>query len=156
MTLSVCIATHERSRLLAATLEALSRQSRPPDEIVVSDSSDSGDARNVVAAFSTRHPGLSIRHVPSSRKALPWQRWWAFKHSGGAVILFLDDDVTLSSLAVEALERLYTDCKANPKTRIAGAGFWIAFEDGTRTDRRPGSLKERWLGTSRLPSGSIT
>src|SRR6185503_5079102 len=41
VSLSVCIATHERPLLLAKTLAALARQTRPAGEIIVSDSSAS-------------------------------------------------------------------------------------------------------------------
>jgi glycosyltransferase involved in cell wall biosynthesis len=153
--ISVCIATHQRPQLLAGTLEALGAQTRPPDEIVVSDSSmPAGD--DVVDAFSARHPAIPIQHLHSSRKALPWQRWWALKHSRGEIILFLDDDVTLAAPALETLERNYNGLAADTGEKIAGIGFRMVYDNGTQPTRDPTSLKERWLGTSRLSPGSRT
>ena len=153
--ISVCIATHQRPQLLAATLEALGAQTRPPDEIIVSDSSTPA-SNSVVDAFSARHPAIPIQHLHSSRKALPWQRWWAFKHSRGPVILFLDDDVTLAPPAVETLEGAYASLGADPAHEIAGIGYRMVYDNGTQPTRDPFSLKERWLGTSQLRPGSQT
>lgn len=153
--ISVCIATHQRPRLLAATLEALGRQTRLPDEVIVSDSS-SPISEDVVTAFSSSRPAVPIKHVPSSRKALPWQRWWAFKHSCSEVILFLDDDVTLAPVALESLERAYSVLGANANRRIAGIGFLLFDEKGDPPKRDSSSLRERWLRMAHLSSGSFT
>lgn len=154
--MSVCIATHERAGLLAGTLQGLARQTRPPDEVIVSDSSTSPVGRDVVAAFAAGNSSLPVQYVASSRKALPWQRWWAFQHSKGDVVLFLDDDVTLAPPALDALERAYASLPAALGEPVAGIGFWITYEDGTRLERDPSSLRERWLGISRLRSGSLS
>ena len=68
MSISVCIATHERAELLRGTLESLARQRLPPLEVIVSDSSAGPAGRDVVSAFASRHPGLRVRHLPSSRR----------------------------------------------------------------------------------------
>ena len=156
LTMSVCIATHERAGLLAGTLDGLSRQTRPPDEVIISDSSSAPESGDVVAAFAARHSSLRVRYVPCSRKALPWQRWWAFQHSSGEVVLFLDDDVTLAPPALDALERAYASLPAALGEPVAGIGFWITYEDGTRLPRDTSSLRERWLGISRLRSGCLS
>jgi cellulose synthase/poly-beta-1,6-N-acetylglucosamine synthase-like glycosyltransferase len=153
--ISVCIATHQRSGLLAATLEGLERQIRLPDEIVVSDSSTPESAK-VVEAFTGRNPGLTVKYVRSSRKALPWQRSWALQHSSGNVILFLDDDVVLSPQALKTLERAYANLSTDRSRNIAGVGFRMVFDDGTEPKRHPRSFRERWLGMSSLPAGSLT
>lgn len=153
MTISVCIATHERPRLLARTLEALGRQTRLPDEVVVSDSSRPG-CLDVIREFSGRHSAVHVKHVPSSRKVLPWHRWWAFKHSQGEVVLFMDDDITLSPRALETLEQVYADLVADPARSVAGIGFVLKFEGDSTRERR--SRREHWLKTAHLPCGSVT
>jgi glycosyltransferase involved in cell wall biosynthesis len=153
LTISVCIATHQRPRLLAGTLEALGNQRRPPDEIIVSDSSRP-DSGGVIAAFSNDHPFLKVMHVPSVRKVLPWHRWWAFKHSHGDVILFLDDDITLTPTALEDLERAYDRLEVETRGHLAGIGFLLLF--GSGATRNVGSPGERWLKTAGLRNGTVT
>jgi glycosyltransferase involved in cell wall biosynthesis len=155
LTITVCIATHERTHLLAATLQALGAQTRAPEEVIVSDSSRNG-AADLVRRFAVEHPAIAVQYVPSSRKALPWQRWWAFKHSKGQVVLFLDDDVCLVPPALETLDRAYDSLSSRSSEPIAGIGFWIAYDDGSRPGRRLKSLRERWLGLSGLRGGSLT
>ena len=155
MRTAVCIATHERAGLLGPTLEALARQSCPPAEIVVSDSS-AGEATAVrIAEFARAHAQIPVRYVRSNRKALPWQRWWAFRHSAGDPVLFLDDDVRLSPVALGRLEEAYSS--VSPGGRVGGIGFVFNWEgEGPQPRRNTKSIKERWLGTARAIPGSLT
>src|SRR4028119_2218952 len=122
LSISVCIATHERHRLLKTTLEALASQSRLPDEIVVSDSSSNKENEEVVRAFAQSRTSLAVKYVKSERSALPWQRWWAFSHSSGEIVLFVDDDVRLAPPALETLEATYRkgSCDSACPRPIAG------------------------------------
>jgi cellulose synthase/poly-beta-1,6-N-acetylglucosamine synthase-like glycosyltransferase len=151
--ISVCIATHQRRRCLEATLASLGRQARPPDEIVVSDASSPG-SQDMSDAFARNHPGIRVAHVFSSRTELPWQRRWAFQNSRGEIVLFLDDDVTLDEEALAALERSY-EAGAGGSAPV-GVGFLLLDERGAPASRDLGSVREKWLGTSRLPSGKLT
>ena len=153
-TISVCIATCDRPRRLAATLEALFRQTRPPEEIIVSEPSE-GRGREVVEWFEESHPSVRIRYVPADRSALPWQRWWAFQHSSGALIVFLDDDVRLRDSALETLDRSYVRLLES-HVPVAGIGFLMSFEGKNPPERDPRSFRERWLGTVDKPAGSVT
>src|SRR5690242_16581280 len=126
MTISICIATHERAELLAGTLESIARQTLRPVEIVVSDSSASSDSRAVVAAFAAAHPALRVRPLVSDRSALPWQRWWACAHATGEWVLFLDDDVRLRESALETLAREIRS--AERKGPVAGIGFVFGWD----------------------------
>lgn len=153
MKLSVCIATYERPVLLAQTLDSLGEQGYLPDEIVISDASPTGTAERVVNSFCETHPALATRYVRSSRKALPWQRWWAFSHSSGDVVLFIDDDVRL---AREATSKIVQVFEREDGASLAGVGLIMDLEIEGRAKRDPGSLRERWLATARYPSGAVT
>lgn len=157
LSISICIATHERSQLLASTLDAIAKQVRPPDEIVVSDSSRTGETKQVVTAFQEIHSHLPIKYVPSECTALPWHRWNGFQHSRGQIVLFLDDDITLAPNALQVLERTYLDLfTRHGVDAIAGVGFYTYLDDDSKRLRRTNSFEERWLGTASLPSASIT
>jgi len=155
VSISICIATHERAELLRGTLDAIGRQRLPPREVIVSDSSRETAARDVVAAFAARHPDWRVRHLRSDRRALPWQRWWAFSHASGDWVLFLDDDVRLGEEALEALDRAGSAlARRGP---LAGIGFVLTWDGpGEQPRRNAGSLKERWLGTANYRPGALT
>jgi GT2 family glycosyltransferase len=151
--ISVCIATHERPNSLRKTVAALEGQTVRPYEVVISDSSSAEDASlNRELATSP----LEIKRVRSASRALPWQRWWAFQHTNGEIILFLDDDVALRPSALETLARAYAFLSADRSRNVAGVGFRMVYDDGTEPERHPSSLRERWLGISSLPPGSLT
>jgi serine O-acetyltransferase len=155
MSTSICIATHERAELLDETLGSIARQRVPAAEVVVSDSSSSPAAREVVARFAAAHPALRVRALASPRKALPWQRWWAASHAIGDWVLFLDDDVRLAPHAVETFERV-RDAVAR-RGPVSGIGFVFSWEGGGEQPRRDTtSVKERWLGTAAWPPGALT
>lgn len=151
---SVCIGTHERPDLLLRALQGLAHQERRPDEIIVSDSSGSGQCASVVRSF--RRDGLGISHLPSERRALPWHRWFAFTRSSGEIVLFLDDDVLLSPSAVRVLEETYVALSSSRRKPVAGVGFVSAYDDSGLPQRRAYSLRERWLGLASSAPGTMT
>ena len=152
--IAVCIPTHEREELLAETLEALGRQTLPPAEIVVSDSSSYDAVRHVVEAFAARHPGVTVRHCRSTRKALPWQRWWAFTHSSANAVLFLDDDILLQPDALRELGRAYEQLSTSGAP-VGGIGFAISGVSHRSPHARV-SRRERWLRIGDAHPGSVT
>ena len=152
--ISICIATHERPANLRRTLAAIEGQSVLPHEVVISDSSRTEDPAMLEELASSP---LNVKRVHSASRALPWQRWWAFQHASGDVILFLDDDVTLAPPALETLEQAYGSLSNDPsRTPIGGIGFRMVYDDGSEPERYPSSFRERWLGMSSLPPGSLT
>ena len=149
--LGICIATHERATLLQTALQALSKQTRLPDEIIISDSSRDEAASHVVASFAAAHPQLCVIYVKSQEPALPWHRWWGFVHSRAEIILFLDDDMQLAPTALQSLANAYRQ-KRESGALVAGIGFVISFEDERPGSGGASSWKERWLGISGVPS----
>jgi len=150
LNISVCIATHERAQLLESALCALKNQSRLPNEIVVSDSSVSKESEAIFQRFAQMQPQIISKYIKSGRKSLPWQRWWAFCHSNGEIILFLDDDIVLRGDAICRLLQVYEQEASD----AAGVGFAMAFNDGTLPSKY--RSYERWLGISELPAGVIS
>jgi GT2 family glycosyltransferase len=145
---SACIATCRRPAELARCLDALARQTEPPDEIIVSDAGGDADTQQVIDAFRRRQEALVV-HCPTPRTALPWQRWWAFQQCRGTFALFLDDDIRLAPDAFALVRQAYRQ-----STDIAGVGFTITYEGSTGTNAT--TLRTRWLGISDARPGSIT
>lgn len=154
--ISVCIATHERPALLQRLLTTLSLQSRPADEIIVSDSSVSLRSEAIVEFVAKANPQLNIKLIHSQSRALPYQRWWAFQHSCGEVVLFLDDDIQLDPAALAALDHAYKTLCVDGCDHPAGIGFLMRWEDDDQSFRDRNSFKERWLGTSGHRAGGVT
>lgn len=155
-TISVCIATHQRATLLPPTLAALGRQTCPPDEIIVADSSIGDAGVRIIETFRVRSPAVPIRSCRSTCSALPWLRYLAASHASGHIVLFLDDDVCLAPESLACLQEAYAAVLAHTGTLPAGIGFPMTWDDGTRPSRNRQAMRERWLGTARWPSGRVT
>jgi GT2 family glycosyltransferase len=157
---SVCIPTYRRPRELAACLDALARQTEPPDEIVVSDAGGDAETPHVVRACGGNGRRWTVRHCPTPRSGLPWQRRWAFLHSCGtpeSLVFFLDDDVRLAPDALATIRAAYRQ-----QRDLAGVGFAITFGDSRASSFADASaggattLRERWLGIAGARPGTIT
>lgn len=151
--ISVCIATHERPERLRGTIAALERQTLRPHEVVISDSSRVED--RVLLRELAASP-LGIKRVRSERRALPWQRWWAFCHAAGDILFFLDDDIVLREDGVATLARAWERLEKESKEPTAGVGLIVVDSQGNRTPRRNRSPRERWLGLSGLADGRVS
>ncbi len=149
---SVCIATYKRPLELAACLDALMRQTEPPDDIIISDAGGDAETREVIDAYRRRQEALVV-HCPTPRAALPWQRWWAFEHCAGTFVLFLDDDIRLAPRALSLLRKAY-----QRRPNIAGAGFSITYDGADEVNRSQptDTLRTRWLGIGGARPGSVT
>jgi GT2 family glycosyltransferase len=158
---SVCIPTYRRPRELAMCLDALARQTEPPNEIVVSDAGGDAETPHVVRACGGEGRPWTVRHCPTPRSGLPWQRWWAYQHSHGtaeSLVFFLDDDVRLAPDALASIRAAYLR-----QPDLAGVGFAITFGSGRASSASDihtltpaPTLRERWLGITGARPGTIT
>src|SRR5262245_10539215 len=105
-TVSVIIPTYNRTAALLQTLEDLSRQTRPPDEVFVVDQSrdDDGEPLNQEEAVS-RFAG--IRYIYQSESNAQKARNRAIGEARGDILLLLDDDVRMGPTLVETHLRNY-------------------------------------------------
>ena len=102
-TISAIIPTIGRPSSLTRLLEALSAQTRRPDEIVVADGSESAEIVQLVTAPRWREAGLAVRHLRVNPPNAVRQRKAAIADSRGSLLLLLDDDVVPEPRCVEAL-----------------------------------------------------
>ena len=155
-TISVCIGTHERADVLRRALDGLASQTRAPDEVIVSDSSPDASGQELVAAYAARMTASRVRWLRSDRRELPWHRWHAASAADGEIVLFLDDDIHLAPEAIARLLEAYARLSTAAQPVPAGIGFLILYDGDERAYRDTGSLRERWLGISNVPSGTRT
>src|SRR5919106_4321342 len=112
--ISVVIATRDRARLLASTLEALSRQESPgcPFEILIVDNGSIDDTPGVVAAAAARGPAPVMylsETGPGKSRALNN----AVAHARGDLLVLTDDDVLPSPGWLAAYVRAFSETGAD-------------------------------------------
>lgn len=87
--LTVIVPTLNRASLLRLALEALTRQTRSPDEVIVVDNNSSDDTREVVREFESRLP---LKYLVETRRGAAEARNLGIRHATGDVLAFTDDD----------------------------------------------------------------
>jgi GT2 family glycosyltransferase len=86
-------------------LESLSAQARPPEEVIVVDSSAGTESERVTSAFS------EVRYLrfPGGRRGMPAARNAGVRLARGEVVAFLDDDCEASPRWLSGLAEAYRD-----------------------------------------------
>ncbi len=87
--ISVVIATRNREHWLADALESLTKQTRPPNEIIVVDNASEDNTREAVLRFQDRLP---VKYIYEGKKGIPYARNCGVKAAKGCIIAFIDDD----------------------------------------------------------------
>src|SRR3954464_6564488 len=102
---SIVIATHNRSALLAQTLEALAGQRWPRGrfEIIVADNRSTDDTRQVVESAAARRAAPSIRYLYVAEPGKSHAVNAALRLAVGDLLVFTDDDVLPEPGWIEAL-----------------------------------------------------
>lgn len=89
LSISVAVITFNRAEWLKDALSSLTRQTRPPDEVVVVDNGSKDHTKDVVLSFSDR---LNIKYVSEPVRGIPHARNTAIKNATGDIIASIDDD----------------------------------------------------------------
>ena len=102
---SVVIATHNRSALLARTLDALAGQRWPCDrlEIVVADNRSTDDTREVVESAALRDRASRVRYLYVADPGKSFAVNAALQIATGDLLLFTDDDVLPEPLWIDRM-----------------------------------------------------
>jgi glycosyltransferase involved in cell wall biosynthesis len=86
---TVIIATYNRAQLLRQTLESLTRQTRPADEILVVDNNSSDSTKAVAGEYSDKLP---LRYVFEAKQGVAFARNCGIRNATGDILAFTDDD----------------------------------------------------------------
>jgi glycosyltransferase involved in cell wall biosynthesis len=89
LTLSVIIPTLNRAELLAMALAALTKQERPPDEVIVVDNGCADETRDVCHRFEGLLP---LEYLVETTRGAGAARNLGIRHATGDIIAFTDDD----------------------------------------------------------------
>jgi glycosyltransferase involved in cell wall biosynthesis len=101
MMLSIVMATKDSEKFVAESLQSLSSQSRPADEILLIDQKSSDRTLGIVSQF----PGVKVRQ----QKSIGFQNAWneGIRHAAGNFIGFLDSDDRMQSDALKSALRCF-------------------------------------------------
>lgn len=116
--ISVVIPCYNHAQMLQRTLEALSRQTLMPTEVIVVDDLSSDDPESIVKSFEARLPirFLRLRH----NHGAPYARNEGARLTSGEFLMFLDAD---AELVPNALERFAAALNTHPQADLAYANF---------------------------------
>lgn len=89
---SIVISTYERAGPLAEALDSLIPQSRQPSAVIIVDSSESSDTRELCARYVDR---LALRCLRADEPSAAVQRNQGADLVGTPLVAFMDDDVVL-------------------------------------------------------------
>ncbi len=141
LTIGVAIASYRRPDDLKRCLEALSEQSRLPDDVIVVVRADDEASRNAVAAASAGP--LPVRQLFVSAPGTVPARNVALTHCRTDILSFVDDDTVPHRDWVERIVPYFADDPA-----LGGLGGRDRIHDGTsfddRTARDVGRIQ--WFG----------
>lgn len=148
MKVSIAMAAYDGTRYLHAQLESFSRQTRLPDELVVTDDSP-GDATSALIEDFAKSAPFPVRCVRNHKQLGPTRN---FNHalslaSGDLIFLSDQDDVWLP----EKIETVVTLAKAEPAKACFMNDAYMA--DG---ELRPtGTTKMQQIGQAGLPAEAM-
>jgi glycosyltransferase involved in cell wall biosynthesis len=106
--ISIVIATRNRPGPLRNTLETLQKQSVAPKEVLIVDSSDDSNTRQLIQAAATEST-FPLLYVESKVRSAAQQRNRGADLASGDLLVFLDDDVLVDQAFLEELVRPFSE-----------------------------------------------
>ena len=147
MKMSVIIATYGRPAALAAAVESLRRQGRPPDEIIVVAWCDDDASRPVIERI-VQSPGERdawprVTSIMVEENTVSAKENAGMHAASGDIVCFMDDDAVARPDWLDRLEQHYID----PAVAAAG-GRDVVIKQGERSPVRTVSRVGRltWFG----------
>ena len=122
--ITVGIITRNRADDLAVCLESLTRQARPPDEVLVVDNGSTDGTAGLLEAYAGRLP-LAVHFL--AQAGIPSARNEVLAHARHEVIAFTDDDCVLEPGWLQAVERGFLRAD-----NIGMVGGWVCHEHAPR------------------------
>ena len=125
-TLSVCVPTAKRPKMVNRLLDNLLHQTRMPDEILLVDASSDEETKKTVEACDAKYPP-GVLHWVKSDLGLTLQRNVGIDSISNDYICMLDDDVVLEP---DCLEKMVNFLDSSEGKSFAGVSAYIANEYG--------------------------
>ncbi len=119
MKVSVIICTRNRFDDFTKTVSSLAKQTRPPEELIIVDSSDELNIERYLDSIQLPFPGRYFHTSPG----LTLQRNHGIKKSTGDLLFFFDDDVDLDQNYLLEAERVFAE---DTQQKIGAVGGRVA------------------------------
>ena len=133
-TISLIIPTKNRRAVLLETVDAILKQTRYPDELIIVDQSATGCSSLEVRQALDSQPRIRLIYIWDRKiTGLPMARNVGFAGSTGDLVCYLDDDITPAPDYLAQVERGFADFPA-----------WSGL-CGRFTDDQPGSAGRRLM-----------
>jgi glycosyltransferase involved in cell wall biosynthesis len=148
-TVSVVIATYAREAMVQQAVKAALAQTRPPDEILVSDDASPDRTLAVLEQLASAHPSVRVIRQPHNTGGVP--NWTAAmdRASGDFLAWCSDDDMFLP----DHLEVSLAYLKAHPEVGLVHSGFVDAVE--TDAERQQIPRPHRFQKPHRVDRGNL-
>ncbi len=143
---TVVIPTRSRPDPLAACLDSLARQSCPPTEVIVADSSPDAAVRKVVNARAGSG-GFRLRYHRCRRCGASAQRNEAIDLARGEIVFFLDDDVVCEPRFIAEIVNVFAEDRAGAIGGVSGTVVNQTFVPPSSANR----MFMRWMAGKSLP-----
>lgn len=137
MSSTVAICTHNRGRVLAATIRSVVSQA---DEVLVIDNASTDDTATVVSELASVYE--NIRYVAEPNLGLSHARNRALAEAKGEVVVFLDDD----AVAGEGLVAAHVEAYADFRVGATGGRIDLDWPKGKRPWWLPHALDGMYAG----------
>jgi glycosyltransferase involved in cell wall biosynthesis len=105
-TLTVVLSNFNHARFLPAALEALLRQHRPADELIIIDDASTDDSVAVISAFLPRHPNARLHRNPANQGVIRNMNDGLQRARSSLVYFAAADDITYPSLFTQGVALL--------------------------------------------------
>lgn len=111
MKVSVVISTYNRTEDLGACLNSLLAQTLMPDEIFIIDNASNDITENLIMSRKGDFikEQCALNYMPNPKNSLTVARNLGAKQTSGDIVIFLDDDVILSSEYVGEICKVYKE-----------------------------------------------
>lgn len=123
MRVSIALASYNGAAYIAEQLDSFAAQTRPPDEVIVSDDRSADATREIVAAFAGRAPFAVRLLVNHERPGLAGNFSNALEHTTGDLVFLSDQD---DVWAPEKLARMTALAEAHPEALCLMNDAWLA------------------------------
>src|ERR1700677_4661268 len=147
LSVSVILTAHRRTAFLQQAIDGALAQTRPADEIIITDDSDSPEIRAICEKYGTK---VRYRSNPSPLGVALNLRA-AVGESRGDLVAILNDDDTWEP---DFLASLVPPLEENRQRVLAFSDHWLMREDGTLDEPATGENTALY-GRDLLPPGEI-
>ena len=130
MKISIALATYNGTRYLREQLDSFVAQSRPPDELVITDDNSTDDTISIIKSFASQAP-FEIRYSVNEKNigyTANFER--AIQQCTGDLIFLSDqDDIWLP----EKIARIEAEFEQNPAALLIMCDALLVYADGSQT-----------------------